>query len=307
MVFAIACLASAAACAAEDTVSKQAISIPDYYGSTDSAGFNTNRLRTAYYPLYEHGDKYSGVEYLHNRFNQGSWSSSANQLTLVTKAINPRTALGYNLNLGYNVENGYTLLTTDSEYGFRLGDRTSGQIAINRDRVETQDGLIYGIYYTLAGASIEQQLIDRLTLVATGGGMFFSDANTRAYMKFRLIYDLMPEYGVTAQLRYRQYHDSNTTIPNNYYFNPDGYAETMLVFGIRRRLAGWTLSGTAGLGQQRIEQQPGTSSRLAEFAVTSPHAGEIFFRARLGYSNSADFFGPSYSYRYLMEEMIIPL
>jgi hypothetical protein len=307
IILAITCLASGTVCAADDTVWKQAISIPDYFGSTDSAGFSTYRFRTAYYPLYEHGDKYTGVEYLHNQFTQGNWGSSANQLTLVSKAINPRTALGYNLNLGYNVENRYTLLTTDSEYGLRLTDSTTGEIVVNRDRVETQNSLINGVYYTLAGASIEQQLIDRLTLVGIGGGMFFSDTNRRAYIRFKLIYDLIPESGITAQLRYRQYHDSNTSVANLYYFNPGEYTETMLVLGVKRRLSGWTLSGAAGLGQQRIDQEPGTSSQLAEFAVTSPYAGKIFFRARLGYSNSAEFFGPNYSYRYIMEDMIISL
>ena len=302
----IAFSALGTAFAADDFEGKQAISIPDFFASTDSEGFNTYRYRAGYYPLYEHGDKYTGIEYLHNRFTHGSWSSSANQVTLITTAINPRTTLGYTLNLGYNVENGYKLLTTDSQYGFSLTDRTRAEFVVNRDRVETQNSLINGIHYTLAGAGIEQQVADRLTFVGSGGGMFFSDTNSRAYMRLKLIYDLIPEYGVTAQLRYRQYHGSNTNVQNNY-FNPGRYSEYMLAAGVRKRIAGWAVNGTAGLGQQQVDQGPHTTTQLLEFAATSPYAGKIFFRTRLGYSKSTELHGPNYSYRYIMEYLIISL
>ena len=303
ILFVIACIVVCAACAADDIVWKQAISIPNFFGSTDSEGFSTYRYRTGYYPLYEHGDKYTGLEYLRNQFHQGSWSSFANQVTLITKAINPRTALGYNLNIGYNVENGYKLITTDSQYGFRLTDRTTAELVVNRDRVETESSLNNGIQFTLIGASIEQQLIDRLTVVGTGGEMFFSDANTRAYMRLKFIYDLIPSYGVTAQLLYRQYHDSNTNIQNNY-FNPGEYAGAMLAVGIKKRFEGWILNGTAGLGEQQIDHDPHTATQLLELGIASPNIGKMFLRTRLGYSKSAEFLGPNYSYRYFMEELI---
>ena len=306
IVFVITFFALGTALAANDFVWKQAISIPDFFASTDSEGFSTYRYRAGYYPFYEHGDKYTGIEYLHNQFTQGSWSSSANQVTLISTAINPRTALGYTLNLGYNVENGYNLLTTDSQYGFSLTDSTRAEFVVNRDRVETQNSLIKGIYYTLAGAGIEQQVIDRLIFVGSGGGMYFSDTNTRAFMRLKLIYDLIPKYGVTAQLRFRQYHASNNSVQNDY-FNPNRYSESMLAVGIRKRIAGWTINGTAGLGQQQIDQDPHTTTQLLEFAATSPIAENIFLRTRLGYSKSAAFQGPNYSYRYIMEDLIIPL
>lgn len=299
-------LAQGIAFAADDIEWKQAVSIPDFYASTDSEGFSTYRYRAGYYPLYEHGDKYTGIEFLHNKFTQGNWSSSANQATLIFRAINPRTGLGYNLNLGYNVENGYKLLTTDSQYGFSLTDSTRAEFILNRDRVETQSSLINGIYYTLAGANIEQQVTDRFIFVGSAGGMFFSDTNTRASMRLRLIYDLVPRYGVTAQVRYRQYHGSNTNVQNNY-FNPGEYSETMLAVAIRKRIAGWTVNGTAGLGQQQVDQDPHTATQLLEFAATSPYAEKILFRTRLGYSKTVAFQGPNYSYRYIMEELIISL
>jgi hypothetical protein len=219
VVLAISIITSAAAWADEEAPAKQAVSIPNVYVASDSEGFSTYKYNAGYLPLYEHGEKYTGVSYQHNYFTQGNWDSSAEVYTLLTKSINPRTGLGYNLNLGYNVQNGYRLLTTDSNYSFRVTDSTKAEVFVSRDRVETQNSLSNGIYYTFGGASIEQQIIERLSAIVMAGNMYFSDTNTRPTVKAKLIYDLVPEYGLTAQLRYRQYRDTNTSVANNY-FNP---------------------------------------------------------------------------------------
>ncbi len=285
---------------------KQAISVPNVYFSSDSEGFSTYKYKAGYLPLYEHGEKYTGITYQHNYFTQGGWSSTGEQYTLMTKAINPRTALGYNLNIGYNTENGHQLVTTDSNYGFRVTDSTKAEVIVNRDRVETQNSLNNGIYYTLGGVSVEQQVLERLTAILMGANMYFSDTNTRPIVKAKLIYDLVPDYGLTAQLRYRQYRDTNTNVANNY-FNPSTYNETMIAFGARKRIAGWMLSGTAGVGRQTVNQDPSTTTQLYEFAATSPVASnDYYFKTRAGYGKSAGFLGPNYFYRYVMEELIIP-
>lgn len=285
---------------------KQAISVPNAYFSSDSEGFSTYKYKAGYLPLYEHGEKYTGIAYQHNYFTQGSWNSTGEQYTLMTKAINPRTALGYNLNIGYNTENGHQLVTTDSNYGFRVTDSTKAEVMVNRDRVETQNSLNNGIYYTLGGVVVEQQVLERLTAILMGANMYFSDTNTRPIVRAKLIYDLVPEYGLTAQLRYRQFRDTNTNVANNY-FNPSTYNETMIAFGARKRIAGWMLSGTAGVGRQTVNQDPSTTTQLYEFAATSPVASnEYYFKTRAGYGKSAGFLGPNYFYRYIMGELIIP-
>lgn len=290
----------------ETEKTKQAISIPNSYFSSDSEGFSTYKYKAGYLPLYVHGEKHTGITYQHNYFTQGGWNSTGEQYTLLTKAINPRTALGYNLNVGYNTQNGHQLMTTDSNYGFRVTDSTKAEVILNRDRVETQNALNNGIYYTLGGVSVEQQVLERLTAILMGANMYFSDTNTRPIARAKLIYDLVPEYGLTAQLRYRQYRNTNINVPNNY-FNPSTYNETMIAFGARKRIAGWMLSGTAGVGRQTVNQDPSTTTQLYEFAATSPVASnDYYFRTRAGYGKSAGFLGPNYFYRYVMEELIIP-
>jgi len=285
---------------------KQAISIPNTYFASDSEGFSTYKYNAGYMPIYEHGEKYTGLSYQHNYYTQGSWDSSAEVYTLLTKSINPRTNLGYLLNLGYNLENSHQLVITNSNYGFRLTDTTKAELMLNRDRVETQNSLNNGIYYTLGAASIEQQLFERLSAIVMAGNMYFSDTNTRPLVRAKLIYDLAPDYGLTGQLRYRQYRDTNTSVPNNY-FNPSTYNEAMIAFGLRRRIEGWMLSGTAGVGRQTVNQDPSTTTQLYEISVTSPvNSNDYYFKTRAGYGKSAGFQGPNYFYRYIMEELIIP-
>ena len=285
---------------------KHAISIPEVYVASDSEGFLTNKYKASIYPLYSNAENYTGLQYQHNYFSQNNWNSTAEQYSLVSKSINPRNGLGYNLNVGYNLEGGYKLLTTDSNYSTMLTDTTRAEILVFRDRVETQNSLTNGIYYTMGGVSIEQKLVERLSVVLFGGNLYFSDTNTRPTIRAKVIYDLIPDYGITAQLRYRQYRDTNTNVANNY-FNPNSYNESMVAFGIRKRIEGWMINGTAGVGQQSIDQGPSTTTQLYELAATSPvNAKDVYFRTKAGYGKSAGFLGPNYFYRYFMGELIFP-
>lgn len=287
-------------------VPKHAISIPEVYVASDSEGFLTNKYKASIYPLYSNAENYTGLQYQHNYFSQNNWNSTAEQYSLVSKSINPRNGLGYNLNVGYNLEGGYKLLTTDSNYSTMLTNTTRAEILVFRDRVETQNSLTNGIYYTMGGVSIEQKLIERLSVVLFGGNLYFSDTNTRPTIRAKVIYDLIPDYGITAQLRYRQYRDTNTNVANNY-FNPNSYNESMVAFGIRKRIEGWMINGTAGVGQQSIDLGPSTTTQLYELAATSPvNAKDVYFRTKAGYGKSAGFLGPNYFYRYFMGELIFP-
>jgi hypothetical protein len=186
-----------------------------------------------------------------------------------------------------------------------LDSHTRGELLLNRDRVETQQALMQGTYYTMVGADIEQQFTERVTGILMAGVQSFSDGNNRPLIKLRGIYDLMPDYGVTLQLRYRQYHDTDTAEATSY-FNPDRYREGMVVLAIRQRYDGWLMTGTAGIGRQWVNSDPSTETRLLEAAVTTPAVGRVYGQARVGYSRSAGYQGPDYSYRYASGEMVFP-
>jgi hypothetical protein len=287
----------------DETIWKQGITIPELFLTSDSEGFSARKISASYLPFYEHGDRNSGVQLQHSRFKQDHWSTSSNQVALITKAINPRTALGYSVNVGVNELDGHSLLTTDSQYGFSLFEKTRLELILNRARVETQRSLDNDIYYTMFGANIEQQVFSRLSAMAMIGDQKFSDSNSRPFVRAKIVADVLPDYGINFQLRYRKFHSTDINVDRNY-FNPEDYQETMAAIGFRKKIKGWMYAGTLGFGRQHIDSIPSTQTKLFEFNATSPFVGDIFFRTRMGYSQSGGFQGPDYSYKYLMEELI---
>ena len=286
----------------DETKWKQAISAPETMISSDSEGFDTKRISLGYLPLYEHGDRNMGLKLETDHFDQANWTAHTNQISFVTKAINPRSALGYSIKLGLNDLSGQTLVTTDSQYSFNLSDKTRMELVINRDRLETQKSLDNHIYFTMVGIDVEQQIFNRLSIMGMISDMEFSDSNSRLFFRAKLVADVLPELGINLQLRYKKYHSTDINVEKNY-FNPENYQETMAAIGYRKRINGWMLAGTLGLGRQRIDATSSTLTKLIEFNATSPFVGNVFFRTRLGFNQSGGIQGPDYSYKYLTEEL----
>ncbi len=286
----------------DQRVGKQGLAIPNIFISSDSEGFHANKYKMAYYPWYQHEKKYTGLEYQRSIFKQNTWQSDGDQINFVKKSISSDSKTGYHLSAGYNEQNQHGLLMLDGQIDFKVTDSTSAELAMNRDRVEALNALDQGIYYTLFNLAVEQQLNTRWSMVAVGGALFFSDDNNRPFVKAKLIYELLPEQGITAQLRYRQFH--STRDDSNNYFNPHQYNESMLAFSIKRKIEGWIAQGIVGVGKQYVNDDPSTNAFLLELTITNPPMQQIFFRTRLGYNQSAGFQGPDYAYRYLMEEMV---
>ena len=278
-------------------------SLPNTYLSNDSEGLNISKIGGGIYPNYSDPGHFIGISYQHNYYSQNSWSRNGNQYGLIYNNYNLKDLSGYNINLNVNTLNGSHLLVTDSQLNFKINQTTYTQLIINRDRIETQPSIDNGIFYTLTGISIDHQILNRLSLIGLLGMMNISDGNNRWLVKAKVIYDLFPNQGVNFQLRYRQFRDTNTQLPN-YYFNPDYYSESLAGFGTRQRISGWVMSGFIGFGRQYVTGIPSSATKLLEASVDSPVYSRVFFRARAGYINAGEFQGPSYSYRYWMNDII---
>lgn len=283
---------------------RMAASIPDVFVASDSEGFITRKVGVGVYPLYEHGDRHTGLQLQRNAYSQSGWRAHGESVSLVHRAVNPRNALGYQVKAGIDQLDTRRTLTLDASHSMALSDTVTAEFVANRERVETQSGLRDGLHLTSAGAGLWHQANERLH----AGGMLqvirFSDGNTRTQLRLRGVYDLVPAYGITAQLRYRGFHASDTQVPRRY-FNPGEFEEVMAAIGMRRRIAGWVLRGTVGLGRQQVNAEASTPTQLAELSVTSPVAGPVFWRTRAGYNRSLGLQGPDYRYRYLMQELFV--
>jgi hypothetical protein len=269
----------------------------------DSENFRSEKLGAAYYPWYENGEHFTGLRVTKDYFSQDTWKREGQHFSLVTRNVAPRTGMGYHIDLGGSSQGGHQLLTTDSGWSRRLAESTGVDLFINRDWVESRKALDNGISHTFGGGSFEQQLTDRLTFVGTLGAQSFSDGNFRPHLRGRLIYNLLPDYGVTAQARYRLFTSSKENVGGNY-FNPDRYSEEMLLLGMRRRVEAWTFYGLAGIGREHVDSAPAETTRLLSLEATSPIAGQLFLRTRADYNRSAGVNGPSYTSHSLQSELV---
>ncbi len=169
---------------------------------------------------------------------------------------------------------------------------------IERDLVETRQGIDRGIYSTFAGAAIDLPANDRNIFTALIGLQKFTGDNVRTHLRGNYVHVLKPELGLSAQLRGRYFHSSD---PGEFdYYSPKWYAEVMPVIQLRRFVDGWEMVGAGGIGLQRDAGTDWRQSNFAQFRVRSPESskhwslvGEITYTDTPSNSASA---GSSYSY-----------
>jgi hypothetical protein len=116
----------------------------------------------------------------------------------------------------------------------------------------------------------------------------------------------MPEYGINVQLRWRQYESRKSDV-DGAYFNPDRYSQWLAGVGVRRRHAGWVLSGALAGGEEDIKGTGVQSSYLAEIRAEGPLADDARLALNLLYSRAAGFSqSPDYWYGSIGATIIVP-
>jgi hypothetical protein len=162
------------------------------------------------------------------------------------------------------------------------GDTVIGAVSINdearfrkelfveRDIVETRQGLDRGIYATFAGAAIDLPADDRNVFTALAGVQTFTGSNTRLHLRSNYIHVVKPAWGLSAQLRGRYFRSSE---PGEFdYYSPRWYAEMLPVLQMRRFVGGWELVGAGGIGMQRDSRSDWRQSRYLHARFRSPEA-----------------------------------
>jgi hypothetical protein len=276
---------------------------PTISAYSDNDQFKAVKAGVGLLPLYKDGQHFTGIQALHHSFEQYEWKKDASQVSLVSESIDPKNGLGHKVNLGLNQMGNHTLVNADMNYAMSLREGTNAELFYNRDWVETRNSLDRGIKYDYYGGSLEQRLAERWTVIGLLGQHRFSDNNTRNHIRGKLIYDLLPEQGINLQLRHRQYRNSEQESNGNY-FNPPKYEEQMVAVAMRQKVQSWMLSGLIGVGRQKVNEDPRTSTHLYELEANSPITKSIVFKSKLGYGQSATFNGPDYKYRYLNTSLI---
>ena len=275
-----------------------------FFASHDTEGFNTHGIGVEYLPQLRNINSLTGMRYTYRTYTQQDWGRDAQQLSLIKRDIDPATFNGWQLDAGLSRVGQHNMLTLDGGYHRALAAKTGLDLFVDREWVETRFALDRGTHFTFLGASMDQGLGEHWTVVGLAGRQDFSDSNMREHYRAKVVFQPMPDSGLTLQARYRTYHSSSNNT-GGVYFNPTHYDETLLALGWRKRIQGWVFNMTAGACTQHVNHDPGTNTRLLELALDSPSRGQQFVRARGGYSQSASFGGPNYGYTYLQGEWII--
>lgn len=148
-------------------------------------------------------------------------------------------------------------------WSLRPSPRTGIELLAASDLVETQPALERATAYAFAGASAERQLTQRFTAIGLAGYQRFSDGNERVHLRGRLIWMLLPEQGLSAQLRVRQYESQQLDV-DGAYFNPGRYREWQAGLAMRKRSAGWTWAGALAAGREQIDHDDQRTTLLAD-------------------------------------------
>lgn len=167
---------------------------------------------------------------------------------------------------------------------------------LEREIVETPQGIARGVYYTFAGAAVDLPLDARNSLSLVGAGQAFTGRNVRAHLRANYIHVVNPDWGLTAQVRARYFRSSH---PGEFdYFSPRDHAQVIPTLQLRRRHAGWRYTLAAGLGAQRQTGGAWRQARTLSAKVTSPPLGKGWsIDAAFDYSNTATGAGYAYDYR----------
>lgn len=243
----------------ENQTSSERAAGTEFFLSDDSEGFQTRKLSAEFLPQYEDADHYLGVRGSAYQYRADDWKRDGQKISFIGRDIESTTANGWTLEAGLFEQGDHTLLTFDGSYRTALAEKTAVELFANRDWVETQPALDAGTNFTFVGAALDQGLGEHVTLVGLAGTQFFSDGNRRDYGRLRLIYQPSLDLDLTLQARYRMYRSSEEDVGREY-FNPENYQESMLALGWRQPFAGWSAGLTAGLGREKINQDPSQST-----------------------------------------------
>jgi len=274
---------------------------------SDNANFRAMRLRAGALIPYDNPWHYAGVAAQTSRYWQDGYRKEAEAILGSYRDQRRDTLAGIQLEAGAARVSGHLRAIGDATWRFVPAPGVAIDAIAAADLVETPLALDRGIGHTFAALGIERQLGDRFTMTGLAGRQWFTDGNARNHLRARLIALVLPEEGVTLQLRYRQY-DSMKDDVGGAYFNPDHYQQWLGVAAIRKRYAGWMFQGELGSGQERSTGGPSRAARHVEARAEGPLFGTARLVLRAGYERSAGFIDATgYSYRIVAAELQVPL
>lgn len=285
------------ALAADAEQAQQALR-PELWLSSDADDNETQKYGLGWDLRRYDRDHWLGLKLEQARFAGTGWAETEQRLYLRAAGGD---AWKWRVDAG---SNGHDLLGSASVHS---EDARRKEFFVEREVLETREGVEHGWVQTFAGAAIDLPMGDRWTATGLVGAQDFgSGDNLRTHVRGNLIFAVAPEQGLSLQLRSRYYRNSDPYEGD--YFSPRWYGEALGVLAWRRHWGGYTWRAAAGWGRQRSEDEGSKRARMLEVGLETPPWKQAWLRANAGYKDTPvlnDTGTGSYAYRYLSLEAVI--
>jgi hypothetical protein len=259
------------------------------FASTDSDGTSVLKILGRALWNFEGRDKFAGLAVEHVRFDPAVGDAREDRRVYLDLADQLNANWFWRARVGTD---GDTVLGSAE---LRRAD-WSQSLFIEREIVETGQGLSQGIYYTFVGASSDIAINDANTLAVTAGVQEFTGENERLHLRARLIHSVHADAGLSAQLDGRYYH---STRPGEFdYFSPENFARLVPLAQVRRFTdSGWMFLAAGGVGLQHSTGARWSMARFGQLRLESPgSARNVQAFAEVVYTNDSISGGTDYDY-----------
>jgi hypothetical protein len=298
-------LAPSVSTATEDTQDERRGVLAETRFESDADGFDALLLRGGLLLNYKSHLQTGGFAVQDTHYSQGKWSEDVAGVIGIYRNQKRDTLEGVRAEAGVVSVAGRARPVGDITWSLRPREATGLELIAAGDVVGTREAIERSISYGLLATSVEQKFSQRLTGIALVGWQPFTDGNSRTLFRARLILSVLPEQGLSAQVRWRQYSssESGTTA----YYNPERYRNWDAGVSMRRHLGTWVVSGLAGAGQERADNGSWQTTGLAELRAEGSLSGDTRLAVGFVYSSAAGFAtSPDYWYSSVNVSLIVP-
>jgi len=280
---------------------------PEFHGAWrtthDTDQFNEHMLSAGY--RFSNG---WGFEAAAMHYRAPGWSANGQGLRATYARKTPER--DYTAFLGVHSVDGHQLVAGSLDYLERLTPDSALGVSLERDIVDSVEGIEKGLTYTALMLVAEHQFTPRFGVGVAAGGTRFSDHNSRPILRTRWNYELLPDHGFSTYLKTRYYENTHPYQGN--YYAPETLNEFSLGLAWRTALSDSIVLATeADAGRQWVDHDERKRIWSARLALQSPRRQPIQWKIALEVSNNtgSQFDSASEHYRYnsLGAYLVIPL